>query len=327
MQRSVALENDESDVAVQTGFKLVAEPIQAASTASDTSSLSHPNSKKIQKKQKFPFKDDIDLSTISDVDLVRLATERLAPTLSWTEEKHVMRISQKLVLKYGKGVLESEAKMLQLIERKKLDIKYPRIHRASTLDEDKSHWGTCGYIVMDYIEGERLDDNWVFFPRREQERIIEQVADAVRQLQSVYIHTPGPIGGGPYRGRFFSNPGVAAFQSASEMESWFEQRLSVSKRFHQCPQDLPVNFKFDKFVLVHQHLVPENLMVDLDGNVWIVGWSNAGAYPPAFERAAIAASDGCEEYRKAILEVLPERKVEEKQLEGLRFALDVANYG
>ncbi|KAI5304982.1 hypothetical protein KEM56_005559 [Ascosphaera pollenicola] len=277
------------------------------------------------KTKSFPLAENVDLSTVSDLELANIAHGKSAPTLSWTEDKHVMRLSREYVLKCGKGVLESEAKALR-IAKEEHGLNVPRVHRAFSLDEEKSPFGTCGYIVMDYIDAERLSDEWIFFPLADQENISLKVAEAICRMQSMAINAPGPIGGGPCRGRFFSKPGVAAFNSTSEMESWFEQKLTVSKRLHQCPQDLPSTFKLANFVLVHQSLVPENLMIDEEGMVWIVGWSNAGAYPPYFERASIAACENFVEYKDLMLDVLPEEEVKEKQLAGLRYAVDAANY-
>lgn len=327
MQRTVALDNDKPDGSSTTMYSLAdtLTELLEEPPSSDDSFHSYKRDKSETATECFSLGSDVDINTISDFDLVRIAYEKSAPTLSWTEDKHVVRVSRNHVLKYGKGVLESEAKALK-IASVEYGLNCPKVHRAFSLDEERSHFGTCGYILMDYISGESLNDNWLFFPQREQANIARQIAEAIQKMQSVSIKSPGPIGGGPYRGTFFSKPGVAAFASLSEMESWFEQKLAMSKRLHQCPQDLPPMFRFNEFVLVHQNLSPDNIMIDETGTAWIVGWSNAGAYPPAFERAAVAAQDNCKEFRNMMLQMLPERGVEEKQLAGLRFAVNAADY-
>jgi thiamine kinase-like enzyme len=109
----------------------------------------------------------------------------------------------------------------------------------------------------------------------------------IDQLQRVVIPEPGPIGGRPCRGRFFTDYSAGPFKSASEMEGWFNHKLEICKHYRKAPQDTP-EFKFTEFVLVHKDISPRNLILDPSGRLWLVDWGHAGAYPPAFEKAAIA---------------------------------------
>lgn len=85
-------------------------------------------------------------------------------------------------------------------------------------------------------------------------------------------------------------------------------------------------FKFTKYVLVHQDISPRNIILGDSGKVWLVDWADAGAYPIAFEEAALADQRRFPEFTKMALARIPSRPEEVKQLLSIEYALTVASF-
>ncbi|KOC15731.1 hypothetical protein AFLA70_6g007791 [Aspergillus flavus AF70] len=249
----------------------------------------------------FPL-DGVDIESVSNEELVRLG--ETASVLYQIGSSKVLRISHDLVLKCGPLVLPSEGRALEFV-RAKTSILVPRVYRSFQVDDPFEYYGTRGYLVMDY------DD------------VICQTAVIIKQLQSIPIPTAGPLGGGPCRGKFFTDYGAGPFNSGAEMEAWFNHKLKICKDYNQAPQDIPP-FDFQKFVLVHQDISPRNMILDATGKVCLIDWAHAGAYPPAFERAAIVEQHRFPEFNEMTLHVMPEYDVEVRQLQSIGYGLSVA---
>ena len=255
---------------------------------------------------------------------MRLGENENASLLYQIGSSKVLRISQGLALKCGPLVLPAEGRALDFV-RTKTSILVPRVYRSFQVDDPFEFYGTRGYLVMDYIKGQDLGDCWIHLTKDQKDDVVCQTAAMIQQLQSVPIATAGPLGGGPCRGRFFTDYGAGPFNSGSEMEAWFNHKLTICKHYNHAPQDIPP-FDFQHlFVLVHQDISPRNMILDAAGVVWLVDWAHAGAYPPAFERAAIAAQYRFPEFNEMVLRVLPGYEVEVRQLRSIWYGLSVAS--
>jgi hypothetical protein len=104
----------------------------------------------------FPL-DGKDLASVTDEALATLITT--APIIHQLGGTTVVRLSEKLIMKGGGSVLASEAKMLSLIASR-ASIRIPRIHRTFQVEDHTQYFGTSGYIVMDFIQGQPLDECW-----------------------------------------------------------------------------------------------------------------------------------------------------------------------
>jgi thiamine kinase-like enzyme len=73
------------------------------------------------------------------------------------------------------------------------------------------------------------------------------------------------------------------------MESWFNNRLLVCHHFRHATQLPPGWFtsRFNTLVMCHLDIHMQNLVLDYDGNLWLLDWAFSGAYPPYFETANI----------------------------------------
>ncbi|PGH07075.1 hypothetical protein AJ79_06353 [Helicocarpus griseus UAMH5409] len=245
----------------------------------------------------FPL-DGVDINGVSNEDLVRLA--ETAPVLYQIGSGKVLRISHGLVLKCGPLVLPSEGGRPYGVLR----------------DE--------GFLVMDYVKGQNLGDCWKSLTKHQKDDVICQTAEIISQLQSIPIPTAGRLGGGPCRGIFVTDYGAGPFNSGSEMEAWFNHKLKICKDYNQAAQDVP-SFRFREFVLVHQDISPRNMILDDSGKVHLIDWAHAGAYPPAFERAAIAGQHRFPEFNKMILDVIQKYDVQVRQLQSIWYGLTVAS--
>ena len=127
----------------------------------------------------------------------------------------------------------------------------------------------------------------------------------VQELGSITLpDPPGPTGGtqSRFRGAWFSDYGAGPFGSLQELEDWCNHKLELCQMCQQVIPGTP-RFKFDSLVFTHQDIAPRNLILGSDGQLWLVDWANAGAYPPGFERAALEKQKlfldfGVEVYKK-----------------------------
>ncbi|KAJ5501771.1 Aminoglycoside phosphotransferase [Penicillium expansum] len=250
----------------------------------------------------FPL-DGKDLDPVTDETLVALLES--APVLHHLGATKVVRLSRHLVMKGGGSVLPCEAKTLNLVASK-TGIRAPRVHRSFQVEDETQYFGTKGYIVMDFISGQPLDECWTDLPYDNQRQIAMQIADMIKEMQSVVISQPGPLGGGSFRGRFFTDYSAGPFKDSAEVQGWFNHKLDICKHVNQCPKDIPP-FRFTTFVLTHQDIM------------WLIDWAHAGAYPPAFESAALLAQQFFTGFNEAVLSVIPRFPEEERQLDSIAY--------
>ncbi|KAL4874266.1 kinase-like domain-containing protein [Aspergillus karnatakaensis] len=245
-----------------------------------------------------------------------------APALYDFGQTTVVRLYEDLVLKGGGNVLPCEAEALGVVASK-TGIRAPRVHRSFQVTDDTKYFGTMGYIVMDYIDGRPLDTCWKGLGDEQKLEVSRQVAQIITEMHSIKLPEPGPIQGGPCRGRFFTHYGAGPFNSSSEFEGWFNHKLDISRTFNKASPDIR-NFRFAEFVLTHQDISPRNLILDRHGHAWIVDWADAGAYPPAFETAALSYQQSFFDFNAIVLSYLPRYPLEKGQLESIGSDLTTA---
>ncbi|KAL2823040.1 kinase-like domain-containing protein [Aspergillus granulosus] len=264
----------------------------------------------------FPL-DDIDLDSVSDETLINLL--KSAPILYDLGQTTVVRLSKDLVLKGGGDVLPCEGKVLQLVASRS-NIRAPRVHKTLHFMDKTKYFGTMGYVVMDYIDGEPLDCCWRDLSDEKKIDVAMQTAQMIIEMQSIKLSEPGPIGGGPCRGCFFTHYSAGPFNDVAEIEGWFNHKLEICKSYRRAPPDIPP-FKFTEFVLTHQDISPRNLILDRNGLVWFIDWADAGAYPPAFETAALCSQCQFVDFNNMVLSFLRRYPLEERQLDSIKYGL------
>ncbi|KAK0438140.1 uncharacterized protein EV420DRAFT_1651585 [Desarmillaria tabescens] len=87
-------------------------------------------------------------------------------------------------------------------------------------------------------------------------------------------------------GYYFSETGAGPFESYSAMADWFDHlRYSLLVDLHMNygsfkPHLYPMFDASHPPVLCHMDLNMRNIIVDKRGDVWLVDWGMAGAFPP-----------------------------------------------
>lgn len=197
-----------------------------------------------------------------------------------------MRISQTLAVKGGSTVYPCEAHAMNLA-RKHTQIPLPTVHRIIDGEPDEGYCGARCYIVMDYIDGEGLDVCWERLDAEKRADVASQVAEMIKEMETVAVSVPGPIGGARRCwGTWFSDYGTESFQTIGDMEDWFNHKLDICNQYKQSVPNTP-RFKFENLVFTHQDMAPRNMILDGSGKVWLIDWAYSGAYPPGFERASL----------------------------------------
>lgn len=121
---------------------------------------------------------------------------------------------------------------------------------------------------MEYIHSEVLSDCWENMSEARRERVCDQVASAIAELQSLHVDRPGPIGWGRSRGFWFMALGAGPFHSVRKLEDWFAHKLDVCKRFNRAHASLPAfSGKFGKMVLSYMDISPRNTIMEDDNNI------------------------------------------------------------
>ncbi|EAU36807.1 predicted protein [Aspergillus terreus NIH2624] len=281
--------------------------------------ISHPHSR--DREGGFPL-DGKDLNSVSDEALAALLTS--APILHQRGGTTVVRLSNTLVMKGGGNVLPGEAEMLRLLTSRTA-IRTPRVYRSFQVKDDTQYFGTTGFIVMDFIPGQPLDECWDCLSRDTRGNIAVQVAEMIQEMQSLELSPPGPIGGGPCRGRFFTDYSAGPFMDSADMEAWFNHKLDICKSIGQAPKDIPP-LHFTKFVLTHHNISPHNLILDQHGHVWLIDWAYSGAYPPVFESATLSIQPSFIDFNEAVLSRIPRYPEEERQLNSIAYGLTTAAF-
>ncbi|KAJ6020184.1 Aminoglycoside phosphotransferase [Penicillium canescens] len=236
-----------------------------------------------------------DLNSVTDEALATLLTT--APILHQLGGTTVVRLSESLIMKGGGSVMASEAEMLRLIASR-TTIRAPRVYRSFQVKDDTQYFGTSGYIVMDFIPGQPLDECWNSLSRDTQGKIAAQ-------------------------GRFFTDFSAGPFMDPAEMEAWFNHKLEICKSVHQAPKVVPP-FHFTKFVLTNHDISPRNMILDQHEQVWLIDWAYSGAYPPVFESAALSIQPFFTDFNEAVLSLIPRYPKEEMQLDSIAYELTTA---
>lgn len=221
---------------------------------------------------------EIDIHTATIEELVSLCSSPSRQTIGEQplgSSKMIVKISEKVVIKSGMSVTESEANN-QRVAYLLLDpnfVHVPQVYRFFRK-------GDRGYIVMEYIKGE------VLVPLEDPKRI-RRVARAVAHIHKISSPVPGPPRAGVPHGLLWSEYEDLCFRSISDVEMYFNTRLvkeSTLLSFGPC-----------NLVFCHLDIAPRNIVWLENGAMCLLDWECAGFYPRILEicaQRAIAGKDG-----------------------------------
>jgi len=84
----------------------------------------------------------------------------------------------------------------------------------------------------------------------------------------------------PMGGLFTVYGAGRTFQTAADMEPWFNHKLGILGAGN-------VTGMFEDLVMCHMDISLRNLILDKAGRLWILDWAWAGLFPQAFEKASL----------------------------------------
>lgn len=246
---------------------------------------------------------------------------RTAPILHEQRGVAVARVHKDAMLKYGPDVHLSEARNMRLV-MESTEVRLPILFDAWKVEDDNEK---IVYLLMQYIEGDVLDEKWPGLNFHARQDIHSQINGFLRQLHTIQLPVPGPLGGDQSRGPLFTDHGAGPFFSKEDLESWFDERLLVCQEFHRAPQTQPCfSGQFQNLVMCHMDIAARNLILDRQRRVWVLDWAYAGGYPVYFEEAVLRRI-GDPDFTEGLLRMVGEEHAEDvERLLAVGFALTTA---
>ncbi|TVY21104.1 hypothetical protein LARI1_G001973 [Lachnellula arida] len=240
----------------------------------------------------------------------------------------IVRLSKYLVLKGGRRVSASEAQNM-IFAADSLHLPVPKVHRSFAAEIPAI--GGIGkvkgfFIVMDYISGPTVEECWDNLDLSQQESITSQVVTITNSMQSTTLDLPPrPVGATSdekFEGPWFTEDGAGPFATMQDFENWYNHKVDICIQYQQLPPDA-TRFKFNRLVLTHQDIASRNLVLDVQGKVWVIDWGIAGVYPPGFEQTVLSGS--WEELAETVLARLEDQGEDiTKQYRSIGYGLSVA---
>ncbi|KAK0439048.1 uncharacterized protein EV420DRAFT_1204443 [Desarmillaria tabescens] len=175
-----------------------------------------------------------------------------------------------------------------------MSIRIPKVRRTLPMHEKESLSGCYSmWLVMDFIDGDVMETTWPQMSWWNRLWTVWKLRKFIRELHHVPV--PRPNVPGPFdstdkalacSGYNFSETGAGPFESYSAMADWFDHlRYSLLVDLHMNygsfkPHLYPMFDASHPPVLCHMDLNMRNIIVDKRGDVWLVDWGMAGAFPP-----------------------------------------------
>jgi hypothetical protein len=237
--------------------------------------------------------------------------------------ENVFFISDKRLLKCYPSFEEAKSEMLALdFVRSQTSIPVPRIRKV---------FKTPGYtrgnalVLMDVIpRATQLKRCWPSLPFWKKLRVVLTMRFYLRQIRRVrspaYSSTPGPLGMRPQvcQGLQFIDeqwwPGVGpmTFNTYTDLADHFDRwrlyllrcvEIGWTSVLPGLGPPLPTE-RFFPLVFTHNDLSTSNILLDDNGELWIVDWAWAGFYPRWFEyidmRFASQRDDDAKDWQYAV---------------------------
>lgn len=194
---------------------------------------------------------------------------------------NVYKLNEHTVVKFGDAVRMAEAAALRFV-RQRTSIPVPEVFDAYVPDGNKN-----GCIVMEYIDGKRLDEVWDSYDEAQKEGIISQLRGYFNELRSIQGTFVGSVDGTHCEDQFFSDDRTA--YGPFDSEAAFNDGLirAVRARGSHSWADMVVRFikalPSHRIVFTHNDLAPRNILVRDAKVVAIVDWELSGFYPEYWE--------------------------------------------
>jgi aminoglycoside phosphotransferase (APT) family kinase protein len=206
-----------------------------------------------------------------------------AELLSPDNAPHVFKIDATTVAKTGLEEERARAEVAAIeLVRKETLIPVPEIYNCY-LVEATQKW--C--ILMEFVEGDLLENVWDQHDAEWKERIIAQLGDSMSQLRTVKGEFVGSVDGTYCEDQFFQEQSEPHGPFATEAE-FHEALIEVLKASEDNPWvDMVAGFiralPPHDLVLTHSDFAPRNIIVRSNRIVAILDWELSGYYPAYWE--------------------------------------------
>ncbi|KAI0789923.1 kinase-like domain-containing protein [Abortiporus biennis] len=193
---------------------------------------------------------------------------------SWSGRSPAHRIAPDAVVKKASA---HEAYITTYVASRSSQIHLPKVRRLIPLKRVDSYRLVRYWLVMDFVDGDILETAW---PRMSWWRRLCTVWKLRRSLKELH-RIPLPR----------RDSGAGPFESYRAMSDFYDHlRYCCLVIIHHYrgtfePHLIPTFDASQSLVLCHNDLNMRNIMVNQRGEVWLVDWGMAGAFPPWFEYA------------------------------------------
>lgn len=184
----------------------------------------------------------------------------------------VVRLSDLVVVKYGLGVTEQEARA-QRFAYDNLDhqiVYVPQVLRFFSVSDDG--YASVGYLVMEFVHGQSLESiDW-----SKSQHLVHNISMSLHHINKTIGSRAGPIGGGQAHGSLWSEYGSCShFESKNDIQKWLNERLALDQQ--------SVDLSTHSLCLCHLDVAPRNLLILPEDRICVFDWASAGFYPRLFE--------------------------------------------
>lgn len=228
--------------------------------------------------------DDTRLLSYSDADLISYITS-LPPLPNYS---NIIPLSSKYLAKgHTEDEVEDVVRSMEFASQ--LGIRIPHIHRIV--------WADSGpFCVMDRVPGTTLDIAWPELGWISSLRLAFQLRRVIRRLRSATSTSAGSLASGECRSYFledrFGLPPRANFHHINAFLNFWANFTSIRHEIKKTPAEHAIcprpMFSCNRpFVFTHHDLAPRNIVLDHEGQLWIIDWDEAGFYPRFFEYAGM----------------------------------------
>ncbi|KPM45048.1 hypothetical protein AK830_g1431 [Neonectria ditissima] len=228
--------------------------------------------------------DDTRLLSYTDADLV----DHINSLPGLPNCSKITPLSSKYLAKnYREEELEHAVRSTKFASQ--LGIPVPHIYRTVPAD-----YGV--YCIMDRIPGIPLDMAWPELGWVASLRLAFQLRRIIHRLRSVVSTSSGSLETGVCRSYFlddrFGLPPGATVQQVNAYLNFWHNFVNIGKEVKKTPAEYaicpkPVFSCSRPFVFTHHDLAPRNIILDREGQLWLIDWDCAGFYPKFFEYAGM----------------------------------------
>ncbi|KAI1781467.1 phosphotransferase enzyme family protein [Hypoxylon cercidicola] len=212
-----------------------------------------------------------------------ITKEELAEATYYGPFSGVYRLADnKTIVKTGTIRHLAEAEAMRFV-RERTSIPVPEVYNAYR-DEESG----CVRIVMEYVEGERLDHAWDKLTEEDKESVTSQLRRHFAELRKIGGSFIGSVDGsacedpyfenepgayGPYSDEYAFNRGLIQAWTTGRDDPWV---------LNLCEM-LRTTMKDHKVVMTHNDYDPRNILVRGSEVVAVLDWEQSGFYPEYWE--------------------------------------------